>query len=114
MHCRTRPALSGSTRSKNPLTMIETGPDLSQLSPKEKRSQLDRLRTKTAHLTKQLTYHWRAVEYDESNAPLYLVARAAADHASLVRVLAEIRAREPHHRPQSLFDFGSGVGMVNW
>ncbi|XP_023289685.1 methyltransferase-like protein 17, mitochondrial isoform X1 [Orussus abietinus] len=55
-----------------------------------------------------------AIEYNTHRGKLYAVARAAPDFAILSRVFQEITARDATFRPQTIFDFGSGIGTVLW
>ncbi|KAF4530487.1 hypothetical protein B566_EDAN018573, partial [Ephemera danica] len=59
-------------------------------------------------------YHWKAIEYDAHTCLQYLVTRVAPEFAILNRVFAELTTRLPNFKPQTVFDFGSGVGSVAW
>lgn len=54
------------------------------------------------------------MKYDERTALAYLLSRAPADYAVLMKIFGEIVQRDPEFTPRSLFDFGSGVGTVTW
>ncbi|ENN79731.1 methyltransferase-like protein 17, mitochondrial [Dendroctonus ponderosae] len=59
-------------------------------------------------------YNWKPIKYDEYTALVYLMARAPAEYAVLMKIFGEIAKRDPEFTPRSLFDFGSGVGTVTW
>lgn len=52
--------------------------------------------------------------YNQSLALAYLVSRLAPDYASLYQIFGEIHFRDPSFQPQTIFDFGSGVGTALW
>jgi len=54
------------------------------------------------------------VIYNQAVAMAYLVARIAPEYATLYQIFQEICRRDPDFQPQTLFDFGSGVGTVLW
>ena len=62
----------------------------------------------------QKAYRWKPVTYNQPMALTYLIARLAPDYASLVNVFKEMRVRDPNFQPQSMFDFGSGIGSALW
>jgi len=43
-----------------------------------------------------------------------MIAKSAGEYASLIRILNEIVKRQPKFTPKSVFDFGSGIGIVPW
>lgn len=77
-------------------------------------AELKRLEQRVQTLMLQRTYSWKPVEYDAYRALQYLLGRAPAEYAALVRIFGEIAQRRPDYRPQSYFDFGSGVGTGTW
>ena len=83
-------------------------------TPEDEKIFLDSIQRKATIAYNQKAYKWKAVNYDNTNSIVYLLARVAQDYASLVRVFQEIKKRQPGFKPQSLFDFGSGVGSVIW
>lgn len=65
-------------------------------------------------ILKQRVYTWQAVNYDEHKSLVYLISRSAEEYATIMRIFYEIRKRDPDFKPQSYFDFGSGVGTGVW
>ncbi|XP_062259813.1 methyltransferase-like protein 17, mitochondrial [Platichthys flesus] len=74
----------------------------------------DRIRRKVFSELKRTTYHWTALKYDEELCVVYMAARLAGGYAAVRRALNEIKKRDPSFAPQSLLDFGSGLGTVVW
>ncbi|KAM5194159.1 ribosome assembly protein METTL17, mitochondrial [Mantella aurantiaca] len=60
------------------------------------------------------SYNWQPLSYTERFGLVYLAARFDGGYAAVTRVLQEIRQRVPDFKPQTLLDFGSGVGSVSW
>ena len=61
------------------------------------------------------SHRWKPVEYDSEAAWSYFIGtKAAYDFATLKTVFNEIRKRDQKFKPNTLFDFGSGVGTVTW
>jgi ribosomal protein RSM22 (predicted rRNA methylase) len=54
------------------------------------------------------------VIYNEAVALTYLVARIAPEYATLYQIFQEICSRDQNFQPQTLFDFGSGIGSALW
>ncbi len=63
---------------------------------------------------KRRTHHWKPVVYDEAACYAYLLAKSPFDYATALRVMSEIREREPDFQPRTIFDYGSGVGSAIW
>uniref|UniRef100_A0A1A8HAA3 Ribosome assembly protein METTL17, mitochondrial n=1 Tax=Nothobranchius korthausae TaxID=1143690 RepID=A0A1A8HAA3_9TELE len=63
---------------------------------------------------RQTTYHWNSMKYDEELGVVYMASRLAGGFAAVTRALNEIKKRDPSFAPQSLLDFGSGLGTVAW
>ncbi len=60
-------------------------------------------------------YDWKPITYLHTEKCLsYCSARLAQDFAISLRVFQEIRRRDPDFRPESILDFGSGVGCSFW
>ncbi|XP_028283007.1 methyltransferase-like protein 17, mitochondrial [Parambassis ranga] len=74
----------------------------------------DRIRKKVFKELKRTTYHWSPMKYDEEMGVVYMAARLAGGYAAVRRVLNEIKKRDPSFAPQTLLDFGSGLGTVAW
>ncbi|KAM8960658.1 ribosome assembly protein METTL17, mitochondrial [Pelodytes ibericus] len=60
------------------------------------------------------TYHWQPLSYTDELSMVYLVSRFDGGYAAVTRALQEIHQRCAEFRPQTLLDFGSGVGTVTW
>ncbi|KAF3698667.1 Methyltransferase-like protein 17, mitochondrial [Channa argus] len=74
----------------------------------------DRIRKKVFSELRRTTYHWTPMKYDEELGVVYMAARLAGGYAAVRRALNEIKKRDPSFAPQSLLDFGSGLGSVVW
>lgn len=74
----------------------------------------DRIRRKVVSELRRTTYHWTPMKYDEELGVVYMASRLAGGYAAVRRALHEIKKREPSFAPQSLLDFGSGLGTVAW
>ncbi|XP_056248376.1 methyltransferase-like protein 17, mitochondrial [Seriola aureovittata] len=74
----------------------------------------DRIRRKVFSELRRTTYHWTPMKYDEESGVVYMAARLAGGYAAVRRALNEIKKRDLSFAPQSLLDFGSGLGTVVW
>ncbi|KAM3604346.1 uncharacterized protein V6R79_009781 [Siganus canaliculatus] len=74
----------------------------------------DRVRRKVFSELRRTTYHWTAMKYDEELGVVYMAARLAGGYAAVRRAINEIKKRDPTFAPQTLLDFGSGLGTVVW
>ncbi|KAM6990291.1 ribosome assembly protein METTL17, mitochondrial [Tautogolabrus adspersus] len=74
----------------------------------------DRIKRKVVSELRRTTYHWTPMKYDEELGVVYMAARLAGGYAAVRRALNEIKKRDPSFAPQSLLDFGSGLGTVVW
>ncbi|XP_070701659.1 ribosome assembly protein METTL17, mitochondrial isoform X2 [Pempheris klunzingeri] len=74
----------------------------------------DRIRRKVLSELKRTTYHWTPMKFDEELGVVYMAARLAGGYAAVRRAMNEIKKRDPSFAPQSLLDFGSGLGTVVW
>lgn len=70
--------------------------------------------TKARKILKQNVYNWQPINFDNLTCVTYMVARVAQNYAVSRRILNEIKARDKDFKPQTLFDFGSGLGTVIW
>ncbi|XP_047482809.1 LOW QUALITY PROTEIN: methyltransferase-like protein 17, mitochondrial [Penaeus chinensis] len=75
---------------------------------------LESRKSKVIKKMKNNIYHWKPIEYNGYRAAMYVAGRLAPDYASLYRILAETKKRDPHFSPLTLLDFGSGVGTSMW
>ncbi|KAM8850946.1 ribosome assembly protein METTL17, mitochondrial [Spinachia spinachia] len=74
----------------------------------------ERIRKKVFSELRKTTYHWTPMKYDEELAVVYMAARLAGGYAAVSRAINEIKKRDPSFAPESLLDFGSGLGTVVW
>ncbi|XP_074544399.1 ribosome assembly protein METTL17, mitochondrial [Halichoeres trimaculatus] len=74
----------------------------------------DRIRRKVFSELKRTTYHWTPMKYDEELGVVYMASRLAGGYAAVRRALNEIKKRDSSFAPQTLLDFGSGLGTVVW
>lgn len=74
----------------------------------------DRIRRRVLSELRRTTYRWTPLKYDEELGVVYMAARLAGGYAAVRRALNEIRKRDPNFAPQTLLDFGSGLGTVAW
>ncbi|XP_061879115.1 methyltransferase-like protein 17, mitochondrial [Entelurus aequoreus] len=63
---------------------------------------------------RRTVYHWTPLKYNEELGVVYMASRMAGGYAAVRRALNEIKKRDPTFAPQSLLDFGSGLGTVAW
>ena len=88
--------------------------DTSYLSADDEKKAINSFNSKLKKIVNQNAYKWKPVVYNQAVALAYLVSRLAPDFASLYRILNEIKCRDPHFQPQTLFDCGSGIGSALW
>lgn len=74
----------------------------------------DRIRKKVLSELRRTTYHWTQLKFDEEMGVVYMASRLAGGYAAVRRALNEIKKREESFAPESLLDFGSGLGTVAW
>lgn len=74
----------------------------------------DRIRKKVFSELRRTTYRWTPMKFDEELGVVYMAARLAGGYAAVRRAMNEIKKRDPSFAPQSLLDFGSGLGTVVW
>ncbi|XP_035713073.1 methyltransferase-like protein 17, mitochondrial isoform X2 [Folsomia candida] len=65
------------------------------------------------HLKRDI-YHWEAINYDKAKALQYLLVRSAGEYAALLQIFSEIQRRDNQFQPNTLCDFGSGIGTTVW
>lgn len=64
-------------------------------------------------LIAQRMYNWKPINYSNKHVcHQYLLSRIAPEYNVLKTIFTELKQRDPDFVPQSLFDFGSGVGTV--
>jgi len=69
---------------------------------------------KARKILKQNIYNWQPINFDKLTCLTYLVGRGVQNYAVSRRIFNEIKLRDKDFKPQTLFDFGSGVGTVMW
>ncbi|KAM9791493.1 methyltransferase-like protein 17, mitochondrial [Syngnathus typhle] len=74
----------------------------------------DRIKRGVLSELRRTFYHWTPLKYDEELGVVYMAAKMAGGYAAVRRALNEIKKRDPTFAPQSLLDFGSGLGTVAW
>lgn len=76
--------------------------------------QLERyIKNRVEKIVAQRTYNWKPIDYHNKHVcHQYLLSRIAPEYNVLQRIFNEIRHRDPNFAPESLFDFGSGIGTV--
>ncbi|XP_013147995.1 PREDICTED: methyltransferase-like protein 17, mitochondrial [Papilio polytes] len=88
--------------------------DRSELSQEEIDMCEKKIQTSVFNVLKRNVYSWANISYDKPTCLQYLISRAAAEYAILVRIFDEINRKIPDYKPRSFFDFGSGVGTGTW
>lgn len=64
-------------------------------------------------LVAQQTYNWAAIDFNNKYVcHQYLLSRFAPEYNVIQSIFNEIQKRDPDFKPESLFDFGSGIGTV--
>ncbi|XP_070152107.1 ribosome assembly protein METTL17, mitochondrial isoform X2 [Polyergus mexicanus] len=69
---------------------------------------------KARNILKKLVYHWQPINFDKLTCLTYLVAKSVQNYAVSHRILNEIKIRDKDFRPETFFDFGSGIGTNTW
>lgn len=85
-----------------------------EIPEKERKRLLDSLESKVHWWMKKEVYNWKAIDYDPYKSAMYLAVRLAPDFAALVKIMAEMKQRDPDFAPLTMLDFGSGVGSGMW
>ncbi|XP_011866454.1 PREDICTED: methyltransferase-like protein 17, mitochondrial isoform X2 [Vollenhovia emeryi] len=65
-------------------------------------------------ILKQNIYNWQPIKFDKLTCLTYLAGRSVQNYAVSHKIFSEIKLRDKDFKPQTLFDFGSGVGTVMW
>lgn len=55
-----------------------------------------------------------SIDYDKRTGLLYIVGRSQYEYSVVYKVLNQIKSKNVNFKPQTLFDFGSGIGTVMW
>nr|XP_057937808.1 methyltransferase-like protein 17, mitochondrial [Doryrhamphus excisus] len=80
----------------------------------DKQVLVDRIQREVFSELRRTIYRWTPLKYDEELGVVYMAARMAGGYAAVRRALNEIKKRDASFAPQSLLDFGSGLGTVAW
>ncbi|XP_050423043.1 methyltransferase-like protein 17, mitochondrial [Adelges cooleyi] len=92
---------------------LEDKYDIQNMSEEHKEKFEKFLKNRIEKLVAQRTYKWKPIDYNNEYVCFqYLLSRIAPDYATMRMLFNEIRQRDPDFAPQSLFDFGSGIGTV--
>ncbi|XP_047356104.1 methyltransferase-like protein 17, mitochondrial [Vespa velutina] len=54
------------------------------------------------------------INYNRRTGLLYIVGRSQYEYCAVYKVLNQIKSKNVNFKPQTLFDFGSGIGTVMW
>ncbi|XP_024944255.1 methyltransferase-like protein 17, mitochondrial isoform X2 [Cephus cinctus] len=73
-----------------------------------------RYRPLVIKLCKQKLTKWEFISYDAYKSLSYMAGRSIQNYAVMCKIFNEISIRDKEFQPQSLFDFGSGIGSVMW
>ncbi|XP_023303259.2 methyltransferase-like protein 17, mitochondrial [Lucilia cuprina] len=87
---------------------------MGNLSEQERKQWQQRREQLLQRRLRERSFAWKPVQYGEYEALVYAVARGAHEYGVLMRILQEIKTRDSSFKPQSYFDFGSGVGTGMW
>lgn len=69
---------------------------------------------KARKILRENIYNWQPINFDKLTCLTYLVSRSVQNYAVSRKIFNEIELRDKNFRPQTLLDFGSGVGTVMW
>lgn len=69
---------------------------------------------KAKKILKENIYNWQPINFDKLTCLTYLVSRSVQNYAVSCKIFNEIKLRDKNFKPQTLLDFGSGVGTVMW
>jgi len=71
------------------------------------------INNRVERLVAQRTYNWRPIDYNNKHVcHQYLLSRIAPEYNVVKTIFSELQQRDPNFTPESLFDFGSGIGTV--
>jgi len=79
----------------------------------ESAQKFKKMKAKEKRLKGNIT-KWAPIEFDSTGALVYLLSRSPAEFAGLTYIFNQIREKLPDFKPNSFFDFGSGVGTGLW
>ncbi|CAD5116183.1 DgyrCDS5100 [Dimorphilus gyrociliatus] len=87
---------------------------LQSLDDRKREKHLHYMRNKIMNIARKRSYRWKEIEYTLAKALAYAKSRLHFEYSCLSRIFFEMKKRDENFRPQTLFDFGSGVGSVMW
>ncbi|KAL1438872.1 hypothetical protein MTO96_047610 [Rhipicephalus appendiculatus] len=90
------------------------GNSLDRMSQEERDYIEEDVKEKVFESLKKRVRLWKPMKYDDFGARGYLVGMLAADYAVVHDVFHEIRHLNPAFAPNSMMDFGSGLGSCFW
>jgi len=71
------------------------------------------INNRVERLVAQRTYNWKPIDYSNKHVcHQYLLSRIAPEYNVINTIFSELQQRDPIFAPESLFDFGSGIGTV--
>lgn len=70
--------------------------------------------TKARNILKQHIYNWQPINFDKLTCLTYMAAKSVQNYAVSYSILNEIKTRDKDFRPETFFDFGSGIGTNTW
>jgi len=71
------------------------------------------INNRVERLVAQRTYNWKPIDYSNKHVcHQYLLSRIAPEYNVIKTIFSELQQRDPKFAPESLFDFGSGIGTV--
>ncbi|XP_063310871.1 methyltransferase-like protein 17, mitochondrial [Pelobates fuscus] len=111
---RKRPAEESDLRAQAAELERKTKTYMGSIPEEDVSVQEEKVRNIVLKTLRKNTYHWQPLSYTDELCLVYLAARFDGGFAAVTRALQEIRQRVPDFNPQTLLDFGSGVGSVTW
>lgn len=88
--------------------------NVENLTEEEFLEKRNRFKNQVNFKLKEKVFAWKPVEYNQYKSLLYLVTRSIGEYSVLQTIFNEIETRDPSFKPQTVFDYGSGVGSVLW
>lgn len=70
--------------------------------------------TKARNILKEHVYNWQPISFDKLTCLTYMAAKSVQNYAVSHKILKEIKIRDKDFRPETFFDFGSGIGTNTW
>ncbi|KAF0767688.1 methyltransferase-like protein 17, mitochondrial [Aphis craccivora] len=88
--------------------------DYSENMSEEQQIKFERfINNRVERLVAQRTYNWKPIDYNNKHVcHQYLLSRIAPEYNVIKTLFSDLQQRDPNFAPESLFDFGSGIGTV--